>query len=313
MPMESHRILLIEDNVADTELTVREMKRGGLEFEWRRVETEADVRRRVRGVRARPSSSPTLRCRCLTDCRRCGSCASCEPEVPFIFVSGTIGEETAIESLRSGANDYILKSNLSRLPTAVKRALRDAAEDALKLETEEALRLRDRAVEASVNPVLIVSATDPQMPIVYVNQAFERVTGYSRDEMIGRNCRLLQGNDRHQPELDKIRRAIAEQTRRPRAAAQLPQGRQPVLEHAVRHAGARSAVEPGHALRRRPARHHRDQALPGRARAPGQSRRADRARQPQPAERPARAEPARRAPVRARVAAWRSSISTTSS
>ena len=45
MPMESHRILLIEDNVADTELTVREMKRGGLVFEWRRVETEADVRR----------------------------------------------------------------------------------------------------------------------------------------------------------------------------------------------------------------------------------------------------------------------------
>ena len=46
------------------------------------------------------------------------------PEVPFIFVSGTIGEETAIQSLRSGANDYILKSNLSRLPTAVQRALR---------------------------------------------------------------------------------------------------------------------------------------------------------------------------------------------
>ena len=49
--------------------------------------------------------------------RRCG------PSVPFIFVSGTIGEETAIQSLRSGANDYILKTNLSRLPTAVRRAL----------------------------------------------------------------------------------------------------------------------------------------------------------------------------------------------
>ena len=127
-------------------------------------------------------------------------------------MSGTIGEETAIQSLRSGANDYILKSNLSRLPTAVQRALKDAAEGAQRLETEEALRLRDRAVEASVNPVLIVSATDPAMPIVYVNHAFEQVTGYSRDEMIGQNCRLLQGTDRNQPELDKIRRAIAEQT-----------------------------------------------------------------------------------------------------
>jgi diguanylate cyclase (GGDEF)-like protein/PAS domain S-box-containing protein len=80
-----------------------------------------------------------------------------------------------------------------------------------RLEAEEALRLRDRAVEASVDPVLIVSATDPAMPLMYVNAAFERITGYSRDEVLGRNCRLLQGVDREQPELDKIRRAIAEQ------------------------------------------------------------------------------------------------------
>ncbi len=79
------------------------------------------------------------------------------------------------------------------------------------METEEALRLRDRAVEASVNPVLIVSAIDPDMPLVYVNRAFEQVTGYHREEVIGRNCRLLQGADRSQPELEKIRRAIAEQ------------------------------------------------------------------------------------------------------
>ena len=211
MPMESHRILLIEDNVADTELTVREMKRGGLVFEWRRVETEADVRRACEEFEptvvlsdfAMPLFDGLSALRTVRELR---------PKVPFIFVSGTIGEETAIQSLRSGANDYILKSNLSRLPTAVKRALRDAAEDALKLETEEALRLRDRAVEASVNPVLIVSAIDPQMPIVYVNHAFEQVTGYSRDEMMGQNCRILQGSDRHQPELEKVRRAIAEKT-----------------------------------------------------------------------------------------------------
>ena len=211
MPMNSLRILLIEDNLADTELTVREMKRGGLDFDWRRVETEADLRRECRDWEpsvvlsdfAMPQFDGLSALRIVRELR---------PEVPFIFVSGTIGEETAIQSLRSGANDYILKSNLSRLPTAVKRALHDAEEGALKLETEEALRLRDRAVEASVNPVLIVSATDPNMPIVYVNNAFEQVTGYSRDEMIGQNCRILQGTDRNQPEIDKIRRAIVEKT-----------------------------------------------------------------------------------------------------
>jgi diguanylate cyclase (GGDEF)-like protein/PAS domain S-box-containing protein len=133
------------------------------------------------------------------------------PDLPFIFVSGTIGEETAIESLRGGATDYVLKTNLSRLPSAVRRALQEATERVMLRETEEALRLRDRAVEASVNPVMIVSASDPEMPLVYVNRAFEQVTGYSREEAIGRNCRFLQGTDRDQPELDKIRRAIAEQ------------------------------------------------------------------------------------------------------
>ena len=204
------RILLIEDSLEDTELTVRELKRGGLEFDWRRVDTELAL------ARACSEFEPTM---VLSDYAMPGFdglsalrlVRELRPEVPFIFVSGTIGEETAIQSLRSGANDYILKSNLSRLPTAVKRALRDAAEGAQRLETEEALRLRERAVEASVNPVLIVSATDPAMPIVYVNHAFEQVTGYSRDEMLGQNCRLLQGTDRNQPELEKIRRAIAEQ------------------------------------------------------------------------------------------------------
>ena len=211
MAMHSLRILLIEDNLADTELTVREMKRGGLAFDWRRVETEADLRRECADFEptmvlsdfAMPLFDGLSALKIVRELR---------PKVPFIFVSGTIGEETAIQSLRSGANDYILKSNLSRLPTAVKRALHDAKEGALKLETEEALRLRDRAVEASVNPVLIVSATDSQMPIVYVNHAFEQVTGYSRDEMMGQNCRILQGSDRNQPELEKIRRAIAEKT-----------------------------------------------------------------------------------------------------
>jgi len=94
---------------------------------------------------------------------------------------------------------------------AVRRALHDVDQRTRRLETEEALRLRDRAVEASVNPVVIVSAIDPNMPLVYVNRAFEQVTGYSRAEVIGGNCRFLQGEDREQPELDKIRRAIAEQ------------------------------------------------------------------------------------------------------
>jgi diguanylate cyclase (GGDEF)-like protein/PAS domain S-box-containing protein len=204
------RILLVEDSPADAEITLRELRRGGLEFEFRQVETEIDL------IRACEDFKPQIILSDFAMPHFDGLSAlkvvrRVRPELPFIFVSGTIGEETAIESLHSGANDYVLKTNLSRLPIAVRRALHDAEERAARLETEEALRLRDRAVEASVNPVVIVSAADPEMPLVYVNQAFETVTGYTRDEVLGRNLRLLQGDDREQPDIDKIRRAIAEQ------------------------------------------------------------------------------------------------------
>ncbi len=208
--MPVFKVLLVEDNPADAELTTRELKRGGLDFVWRRVETEEDL------IRECTEFAPHIVLSDFAMPRFDGLSALSIvrgkwPQLPFIFVSGTIGEETAIESLRSGANDYVLKNNLSRLPTAVRRALKDASEHTERLATEEALRLRDRAVEASVNPILIVSALDPDMPLVYVNRAFEQVTGYGRDEAIGRNCRFLQGADCDQPELDKIRRAIAEQ------------------------------------------------------------------------------------------------------
>ena len=204
------KMVMVEDVPSDAEMTLRELQRSGMEFVVRRVETEADLRRECVDFQpdilvsdfALPQFDGLAALRVVRELR---------PDLPFIFLSGTIGEETAIESLRSGANDYVLKTNLPRLPTAVRRALNDADQRTKRLETEEALRLRDRAVEASVNPVVIVNAIDPNMPLVYVNRAFEQVTGYSRAEVIGGNCRFLQGEDRDQPELDKIRRAIAEQ------------------------------------------------------------------------------------------------------
>ncbi len=73
------------------------------------------------------------------------------------------------------------------------------------------MRTLTRAVEASVNAVVITDNEQPDQPIVYVNPAFERITGYSAEEVLGRNCRLLQGEDRAQPSLDSIRRLLAAQ------------------------------------------------------------------------------------------------------
>ncbi len=77
-------------------------------------------------------------------------------------------------------------------------------------EAELRLRLLERAVEASTSSISMSDAVKPDMPLIYVNPAFERITGYSRDEIIGRNCRFLQGEELDQPSLDEIRAALRE-------------------------------------------------------------------------------------------------------
>lgn len=75
---------------------------------------------------------------------------------------------------------------------------------------EESRRLLDRAVAASSGGIVITDPNLPDNPIIYVNPAFERITGYSRQEVVGRNCRFLQREDRGQAELEVLRQALAE-------------------------------------------------------------------------------------------------------
>jgi adenylate cyclase len=73
---------------------------------------------------------------------------------------------------------------------------------------QEALQLRDQAIAASSVGIVIADAALPDMPLIYVNPAFERMTGYSASEVMGTNCRFLQGQDREQPVIDELRAAI---------------------------------------------------------------------------------------------------------
>ena len=77
-------------------------------------------------------------------------------------------------------------------------------------QTNFALALRHRAIEASANAMIVTSAIAPGFKIEYVNPAFEKITGYSAAEVIGRNCKFMQGTDLDQPELEEIRAAIRE-------------------------------------------------------------------------------------------------------
>jgi len=70
--------------------------------------------------------------------------------------------------------------------------------------------LKNRALEAAAEGITIADARLPDNPLIYANPGFSRLTGYSVEESIGRNCRFLQGRDREQPELDRLRRALRE-------------------------------------------------------------------------------------------------------
>ncbi len=86
-------------------------------------------------------------------------------------------------------------------------SLRDISE---RKRVEESLQLRERAIAASSNGIVITDATQPNNPMIYVNPSFERITGYSAAESIGRDCRFLQGGDRNQIGLLDLRQAIQE-------------------------------------------------------------------------------------------------------
>ena len=75
-------------------------------------------------------------------------------------------------------------------------------------QAEEALRLRDRAIAASSNGIIITDPNQPDNPIIYANPAFTSMTGYSAREILGHNCRFLQGTEREQPALEELRAAL---------------------------------------------------------------------------------------------------------
>ena len=129
------RILLVEDSEDDAGLLLRELRRGGFDVLYERVDTPAAMNSAldkqewdvVVSDHSMPYFSGVEALRLLRAKRT---------DVPFVFVSGTLGEETAVAALKSGAQDYLMKGNLIRLVPAIQRELRESEErrEGLRLE-----------------------------------------------------------------------------------------------------------------------------------------------------------------------------------
>ena len=138
--MKPIEILMLEDNPRDAELAMRELRREGIEFNAKRVWTEEEF---LAGLR-NPALDLILADYSLPSYDGVSALALARkerPKVPFIFVSGTLGEETAVDTLHHGAADYVLKQRLARLGASVQRVLRQAEEH--KLIAQMAQRLTE--------------------------------------------------------------------------------------------------------------------------------------------------------------------------
>lgn len=191
MRKELH-ILVIEDVAADVVLINHELRKGGLRFRAKRVETKDDFLRELEDhppdVILSDHGLPQFdgfaalalaRTRC--------------PEVPFLFVTGSMGEQVAIESLKSGAADYLLKSRLDSLVPAVLRALRLAEERRRRLEAEAALGETEEQFRALVEGVrdFAIFMLDAEGRVTTWNAGAEAIIGYAAAEVIGRHYSCL--------------------------------------------------------------------------------------------------------------------------
>jgi diguanylate cyclase (GGDEF)-like protein len=130
------QLLTVEDSKNDAELVERCLLKAGLIVEIERVQTEREfvsaLKKRTPDIILSDFSLPQF-----DGLRALDLAVAHAPETPFIYVSGTIGEERAIEALRRGATDYVLKTNLARLPSAVDRAMREASMRAAKVKSDK--------------------------------------------------------------------------------------------------------------------------------------------------------------------------------
>jgi len=110
------------------------------------------------------------------------------PQKPVIIVSGTMGEEAAVESLKQGATDYVLKHQLARLPAAVKRAISDAEELARRKQAEEKIREQAALLDLAQDAILVRDFSDH---VLYWNKSAERLYGWTAAEALGRNAAEL--------------------------------------------------------------------------------------------------------------------------
>jgi PAS domain S-box-containing protein/putative nucleotidyltransferase with HDIG domain len=176
------RVLIVEDSEDDAVLLLRELRRSGYEVEFDRVDKASDMQLALNqkswDLILSDFSMPEFDApKALDVLKQSGL------DLPFIIVSGTIGEETAVAALKAGANDFLVKGKFPRLGPAIERELREAESRRERRRAEEQLRYQAYLL-SNVNDAII--ASDENYLITFWNQAAESLYGWSAEETLGK-------------------------------------------------------------------------------------------------------------------------------
>ena len=185
------RVLLIEDSDFDAQLLLALLHRGGYEVTHARVETAEALREALAeawDIVIADYNLPQFDALAALEIVKASG-----QDVPFLIVSGGIGESTAVAAMKAGAHDYLMKGNLARLVPVVERELREAENRASKRRTEHALRdseMRYRLLWETATDAVLLLNTDAI--VEFANPAVQTIFGYQPEEMVGKDVSILQ-------------------------------------------------------------------------------------------------------------------------
>jgi PAS domain S-box-containing protein len=182
------KVLFVEDSEDDALLLLRTLRKGGYDPTWKRVDTPQDMEAALDGARwdlvisdhSMPAFSSSAALGLL---RRKGFV-----DLPFIIVSGQIGEVAAVAAMKAGAHDYLMKDNLARLNSAIERELREAEVRRERRRTETALRASETRFRLMIEQSpLSTQIFSPDGSTLRVNRAWEELWGVTLDQIPGYN------------------------------------------------------------------------------------------------------------------------------
>jgi PAS domain S-box-containing protein len=199
------KVLMLEDSETDAELIERSLKSAGLAFTAKRVETEPQFAAAIEQF-APDIVLADFKLPSYDGLSAVKYVHSHYPDLPVIVVTGALGDETAVELIKAGASDYVLKDRMARLATAVQRAVSVAGQAARLRKQEAAVHTAEKNLFAiatySQDAIIMMNE---MMVVTFWNKSAEACFGYSAEEAIGRDIYSFLAS---KEEADAVRREI---------------------------------------------------------------------------------------------------------